>query len=95
MADEKKTSSNHTVIMEQRENISITGVLDVISFDEEAIIAETEMGVIILKGTNLHVSKLNLEKGELNVDGEVYSLAYEESGSFGKDKGSFFSKIFK
>lgn len=94
MAEEKKISK-HSVIMEQRENISITGVIDVISFDEEAIVSETEMGVLILKGLNLHVNRLNLEKGELDVDGEIFSLTYEESGSYGKVGGSFFSKIFK
>lgn len=94
MPDEKKTVK-HTIVMEQRENISVTGVVDVISFDEEAIIAETEMGVLILKGINLHVNRLNLDKGELEIDGEINSLNYEESGSYGKVGGSFFSKIFK
>lgn len=94
MTDEKK-DIRHTVTMEKREKISITGVLDVISFDEEMIVAETEMGALILKGINLHVNKLNLEKGDLDIDGEIYSLTYEENGSIGKDKGSLFSKIFK
>lgn len=94
MAEEKR-AARHNVVMEQRANISITGVLDVISFDEENIIIDTELGVLILKGVNLHVNRLTLEKGELEVDGEITSLAYEEAGAYSKDRGSFFSKIFK
>jgi sporulation protein YabP len=94
MADEKKGISRHQVTIDRRGSISITGVLDVISFDEETIIAETEMGVLIIKGVNLHVNRLHLESGELSVDGEITSVAYEDNG-FGKAKTSFLSKLFK
>lgn len=85
----------HTIKMEQRENIFITGVNDVISFDEEAVIADTQMDILIIRGQNLHVNKLNLEDGELSIDGEITGLNYEQQGSIGKNKSSFFSKIFK
>jgi len=94
MPDEKKISK-HYVHIDQRENISVTGVNDVISFDEDAIVAQTEMGVIILKGSNLHVNRLNLDKGDLEIDGEVSSLTYEDSASFAKPGYSFFGRIFK
>ncbi len=95
MGEEKKSTAKHSVVMERRENISITGVLDVISFDEETIIAETEMGILILRGVNLHVNKLNLDNGELVVEGLIDNLTYEEQNSFGKGKATFFSKLFK
>lgn len=85
----------HTIKMEQRENIFITGVNDVISFDEEAVIADTQMDILIIRGQNLHVNKLNLEDGELSIDGEITGLNYEQQGAIGKNKSSFFSKIFK
>lgn len=94
MTDERKISL-HTVIMQQRHKISVTGVLDVISFDEEMIVAETDMGVLILKGINLHVSRLSLEKGELDIEGEAASLMYEDTAAYGKPGGSFFGRIFK
>jgi sporulation protein YabP len=95
MLDEKKSSSRHSVSIDRRNSVSITGVLDVISFDEETIIAETEMGVLILRGVNLHVNRLSLDSGELVVDGEISSVTYEESGGFGKGRQNILSKLFK
>lgn len=95
MAEERKTSGRHTVTLERRENAIVTGVTDVISFDEESIIAETEMGVLILHGTNLHVSRLNLDEGDLEVDGEIDNLTYENDNRYGKGKSSFLNKLFK
>lgn len=92
---EEKKYTKHCVIIDQRENISITGVNDVISFDEEAIVAHTEMGIIVLKGTDLHVNKLNLDKGELEVDGEFLGLTYQEDNAFNKNGNSFLGRIFK
>jgi len=97
VADEKRTGSNskHTVVMERRENLEITGVNDVISFDEETIIVDTEMGVLVLRGSNLHVNKLNLDAGELNIDGEISNLTYEEENTYGKGKQSLLGKLFR
>lgn len=95
MAEDRKAASKHRVIIEQRGACSVTGVLDVISFDEECVVADTESGVIVIKGVNLHVSSLNLDNGGLDVEGELDSITYEDQGGFGKNKASFFSKIFK
>ncbi len=95
MAEEKRTVLRHNVIIESRERISVTGVLEVISFDEEAIITDTEMGVLIIRGTNLHVNRLNLDNGELEIDGEISNLHYEEQNTFSKGKSSFLGKLFK
>jgi len=96
MADEKKNASRHAVSIDRRNTVSVSGVLDVISFDEETIIAETEMGILIIRGANLHVSRLHLDSGELNVDGEIVSVTYEDNaGGFGKGKPSFISRLFK
>lgn len=83
----------HTVIMNERNQISITGVLDVFAFDEEIINAETELGMLIIKGINLHINNLNLDKGELEVDGEVDSISYSQG--FEKSKNSLLAKLFK
>ena len=58
---EEKRNGRHLVTMENRERLSVTGVNDVLSFDEESIVADTDMGVLVLKGVDLHVNKLNLE----------------------------------
>jgi len=95
MADERKFTGRHNITVERRENVSITGVLDVISFDEETIVCETEMGVLVLRGNSLHVNRLNLDAGELEVDGEIENIGYEDDMILGKGKGSLLSKIFK
>ena len=95
MSDDRRAASRHTVILDRRENISVTGVLDVISFDEEAVVAETELGVLVLRGAQMHVNRLNLESGELAIEGEILSLNYEEASGFVKGKSSLIGKLFK
>lgn len=92
MPDENQ---KHYVKLEQRENVFITGVNDVISFNEDMIVIDTQMGVLVIGGQNLHVNKLNLDDGELCIDGEINSLSYENDNGLNKSKTSFFSKIFK
>ena len=95
MADERKHSGRHNVVIERRESVAVSGVSDVISFDEETIVCETEMGVLVIRGGNLHVNRLNLDDGELEVDGEIENIGYEDDMIIGKGKGSLLSKIFK
>ena len=95
MADEKRSAGRHSILIERRENITLTGVSDVISFDDETVVTDTEMGAVIIKGNNLHVSRLNLDSGDLEVDGNILSITYEDNSSYGKNKGSFFGKLFK
>ena len=99
MPEEKKPiTAKHKLVIEQRESVAITGVVDVISFDEEQVICETELGVLILRGNALHVSNLNLDSGHLDIFGEISSINYEEQraqGTGGRSKSSFFGKIFK
>ncbi|WP_317366979.1 sporulation protein YabP [uncultured Tyzzerella sp.] len=93
MSEEKRNKHNISIL--DRTNIKITGVIDVISFDEEIIVSETELGILILKGLNFHINKLNLDSGDLEITGEIYSLVYEDKSSYGKPGGSILSKIFK
>ena len=89
------SEQNHSVKIENRQNIFITGVNDLVSFDEETVIVDTKMDVMIIHGHNLHVNKLNLDDGELSIDGEINDINYETQNSIGKNKSSFFAKIFK
>jgi len=97
MPDEtKKNLTRHAINIIRRESLAATGVLDVISFDEETIIAETELGILVIKGINLHVNRLNLENGELAIDGEVNSVSYEDSGGYSKGgRSSLLGKLFR
>jgi len=90
MSEEK-----HEIKIDQRENVFVSGVNELISFDEENIIVDTQMDVLIIRGHGLHVTKLNLDNGELEIEGEIYEVRYEQQGVGQKNRASFLKKIFK
>ena len=83
------------IVLENREKLNITGVLDVLSFDDQIVILETELGLLTVKGENLRINKLSLYTSEVTVDGEIAQLAYSEKESMEKNAGGFLNKIFK
>lgn len=85
-------SSKHTINLDNREKLVATGITDILSFDEENIVAQTENGILVIRGYNLHINSLNLEKGSLIADGNVYSLSYDNENS---SKGSLLGRLFK
>ena len=93
MTDEKRTSLiTHNCILEDRRALSVSGVNDVGSFDEETITASTEYGELTVRGEKLHITKLSLEIGELCIEGKISSLSYADV----PDKsGSFLSRVFR
>lgn len=97
MEDKKIMASgktlNHNVIMENREKVVITGIIDIHSFDDELVLTETEMGILTIKGKDLKMNKLNLDNTELVVEGQIGMLQYNEVDSM--KKGGVFNKIFK
>ena len=92
--EKKRSTSRHSLQVDRRENCVVTGLIDVISFDEESVIGETEMGVIIIRGGNLHVSRINLDSGELIVSGEIDGITYENPGGQAKAK-SLLGRMFR
>ncbi len=94
--EEKKTAKArpHNITMENRERISISGVKDVASFNDNTIELDTEEGGLTIRGAELHIQKLNLDDGNLAVDGFIISCAYHDKVE-SKKSGSFFSNIFK
>ncbi len=98
--EEKKTSINannniiQNIVLENREKLSISGVLDVLSFDDQIVILETELGLLTIKGENLRINKLSLDTTEVVINGEIYNLGYTENNSDKKSSG-LLNKIFK
>ena len=93
ITEEKRTvQTPHNVILEDRKRLTVTGVSDVDSFDEQTIVVYTGMGELTLRGNGLHISRLNTETGELNVTGTVYAMAYTDERSKGD---GMFSRLFK
>ena len=81
----------HNIILEGREKLSISGVLDVQSFDEEQVLLETVRGMVLVRGQGLHVERLQLEAGELIVEGEIGLIEYDDSV---QPRGSWFKRLF-
>ncbi|MCL2753867.1 MAG: sporulation protein YabP [Defluviitaleaceae bacterium] len=98
MTEERRNSTRHRLVVDKRESVHISGVLDVISFDEAQVICETDMGVLILSGFNLHVKSLNLESGVLEIFGGIEGINYENdvpAVGHHKKKSTMLKKIFK
>ena len=91
--EDKKNMNSHNLIMENRGKLTITGVIDIHSFDDELVLVETQMGILTIKGNDLKMNKLNLDNSELVVEGKKIALVYSDS-EIGK-KGGMFGKIFK
>ena len=92
--ERKQTVSKkqHNFLLENREKMSISGVLDVDIFNPDMVVVQTEMGMLTIKGIDLHINKLNLESSELCVEGEIGSCTYSDKMT---SNGGFLGKIFK
>jgi sporulation protein YabP len=94
---EEKIGSNrqHKLILQNRGKGNITGICDVVSFDENEIVLDTDMGLLTVRGKELHVKRLTLEKGELDLEGQVDSLNYSSNAALKRSGDSFLNRLFK
>ena len=92
--EEKLNGRLHKLVIQNRSAGNISGITDVVSFDENTIVLDTDMGLLTIKGKDLHVNRLSLEKGEIDIEGRTDSLVYSAGGG-AKSGESFFAKLFK
>ena len=88
-----QTNIIQNVILENRKKLTMTGIKDVLSFDDEVVVVESELGLINIKGTDLKVNKISVESGDVIVEGTVRAIEYSD-----KDIGpkqSLMSRLFK
>lgn len=92
--EERRTvpKSTHSIVVQGRERVTVAGVLDVDSFNETEILLVTDLGLVTIVGEQMHISRLNLEDGQLIVEG--YFVALEYSDVDAKRRGSLFSRLF-
>lgn len=98
MVDERKTISTGVIqnlILENRGKLSISGVLDVMSFDDQIVILETELGLLTVKGESIRINKLSIDTSEVIVEGNISSLTYSDKESEKPKGSSLLGKIFK
>lgn len=95
--EERKSTTTNVVqnlVLENRGKLSISGVLDVLSFDDQVVIVETELGLLTVKGENLRINKLSIDTSEVVVEGDISNLNYSENDTE-KKSGGLLGKIFK
>lgn len=99
MMDEKKSISMNNanliqnLILENRGKLSISGVNDVLSFDDQVVMVDTELGLLTVKGENIRINKLSLDTAEVIIEGEISTLVYSQTKQ--EKTGSLLGKIFK
>ena len=92
MADEKNTiKMPHQLLLNDRRTLSVTGVSDVDSFDEGAVLLFTDLGALVIRGQELHIDRIDLEVGEVAVTGCITALIYDES----RVKGGFLARLLR
>ena len=92
--EEKREKRGHKLTIDNRRNGTVSGVVDVLAFDVNEIQLETELGLLTVKGKELHISRLTLERGEVDLEGTVDSLVYSSGSGRGK-KGSGWKRLFQ
>ena len=71
----------HKVTMQERKNLTMTGVTEVVSFDDHSVVLRTCMGTLVVHGQGLQLKQLSQEGGQVGVEGEISALVYERGGS--------------
>ncbi|TCS80155.1 sporulation protein YabP [Tepidibacillus fermentans] len=95
MDDRTRKDRSHQIIIMNRENFQVTGVIDVESFDSEEFLLNTEYGYLHIHGQNLHIKSLDLEQGRVTIEGLIDDMGYLNEG-YGQEKAKgFFGKLFK
>jgi sporulation protein YabP len=91
----RTTGSIHRVAMLNRRNCTVSGVNDVLSFDEHEIVLETSQGMLMIKGEELHASRLTLDQGDVDLEGKIDSLHYAEPTDSAGRQESLLSRLFR
>lgn len=89
---EENNNVFHNIIIESRKKLNISGVKEVISFNEETILLDTTLGRLTVKGENLNVLSFNNESGDFAATGKVFAMVYVSDT---KQSGSIFSRLFR
>ena len=94
--EDKNLNMFQNIVLENREKLSITGINDVFSFDDQIIIIETELGMLTIKGEDLKINKLSIDSSDFIVEGRINSLNYSNNDiSSNKKEKNILRKIFK
>lgn len=93
--EQNSISKSHKLAIENRKRTCLSGIKDVVAFDVNQVLLESVMGMVLIKGVDLKVTRLSLEKGEVDVDGHVDSITYSEVKAYGEKGKSLIKRMFK
>ena len=85
------TEMRHSIIIEERSRMQITGITEVESFDEQAVLLSTTVGELLIKGMSLHITKIDVQTGNLSLEGKVSDISYGDNAP----SGGLLSRLFK
>ena len=85
----------HQVSMKERKLMDVSGIKKLLSFDSELFTIDTTMGILTVRGMDLELKNLDLEKGELSIMGYITGYEYDDLDMIGEDSKGIFSKLFK
>lgn len=91
--DRARPEMGHHIILEEREQLVVSGVEEVESFDEGTILLTTVQGGLEIQGEGLHIEKLSLDGGDLKVDGDIDAVSYEDDGP--GSRGGFLARLLR
>lgn len=89
---EQMNARAHNIIIEQRKKLNLSGVTDVIGFEDETVVLKTVMGSLTVKGENLHIGSFSTTSGDIDIDGKIVALVYSDDDG---GKGGFFRRLKK
>ncbi len=95
MNERNQSSRSQNIILENREKLSISGVEHVDNFNDNTIIVVTNKGVLTIKGHSLNISKLNLDDGNVHIEGAINGIVFSDKGKTSPKGGGLLSKMFK
>ena len=90
--EEKKSMGAHNLILEERGSLTVTGVEDIDSFDDQTVVIYSGLGKLTVRGNQLHIERIDLQAGELELQGQVDALTYADQPAV---RGGFFARIFR
>lgn len=95
MEELNSRAGQHRISLVNREACAINGVSDVLSFDVGEVLLETEQGMLMIRGNELHVNRLTLDKGEVDIDGRIDSFVYSDTAASGEKQESLLTRLFR
>lgn len=92
--EQKQEVGAHKLSLIGRKTLALTGVKEVVSFDAKEVVLDTVQGILMLRGDEMNVTRLLVEKGEMDLEGRIDSLIYTERGKGTRRSESFAKRLF-